>query len=128
MLVHVFRLHTDLAQIIILTPISSLRAQPPYARPQFPSTCVHQWTEPFVWHNTPFQLAIPLRMCRRAQHRRLEVDVHILPIALVSDLDLMVDPTFPGLAVRKAMGKFVNIFNTAPVADLNVSGACAISA
>jgi hypothetical protein len=56
--------------------------QPLTRRPQFPLICVHQRTNPFVWHNTNLQFAVPPFDYRRgAEACGLEIYVDILPVA-----------------------------------------------
>ena len=107
-----------------------IRPHPACTRPQLPSARVHQRAKPLIRHHTAFQLSLPLQIRRRAQHRRLEVDVDVLPTPLVDGVDFMIDadmaevldhsvPPLPGLAMRWAVGKPVNVLDAAPVADLD---------
>lgn len=104
-----------------------LHPQPPRTTLQLPATRIHQRTNPLIRHVPSLQAIPPPQKRRSAQARRLEIDIHILPMAFIRFVNLMVDadhvmlldglfPPEPGGAMDGAVGESVQGVDGAPVA------------
>lgn len=101
--------------------------QPPRTTLQPPPTRIHEWTNPLIRHLPSLQLIAPPQKRRSPQARRLEIDIHILPVALIGFVDLVIDPDHivlldrllppePRGAMDGAVGERVQVVDAAPVA------------